>query len=255
MAGIIPILLFTATLAWASSTGAGTSRTVNEHKPLPLAFLDKEFVNYGKASWYGLTSQGKPTASGRTFDRETFTAAHPSLPFGTVVRVYNLVNKKQVLVTITDRGPFAKSRVLDLSMRAAKNLNMTRSGVVPVIMEVVADPEGRPLNSNNGFYLRLANAPNAAEAHRESARLKDRLNRDIRVLTPDGQGAKGFELCVGPFGDFSEAEKAVDDVEPDARVKDIIEGPAEGSRLPDRIPPPKMAVGADGLPRRIVSSN
>jgi len=90
---------------------------------------------FGKASFYSYQT-GK-TASGSTFDRNLPTAAHRTLPFGTRVRVTNLANDKSVVVTITDRGPNAPGRMLDLSLDAARTLEITDQGVVEVRAEVL----------------------------------------------------------------------------------------------------------------------
>ena len=82
------------------------------------------------ASWYGANHQGHPTANGEKFDRQKLTAAHRSLPFGTIVRVTNLINGKQVLVRINDRGPYHRGRALDLSEAAARRLGMLRDGLI-----------------------------------------------------------------------------------------------------------------------------
>lgn len=89
----------------------------------------------GKASFYSYSS-GK-TASGSSFNRDLPTAAHRSLPLGTKVRVTNLANKKSVVVTITDRGPKVRGRVLDLSLAAARTLVITDQGVAEVRAEVL----------------------------------------------------------------------------------------------------------------------
>jgi rare lipoprotein A (peptidoglycan hydrolase) len=90
---------------------------------------------FGKASFYSY--QIGKTASGSTFDRNLPTAAHRTLPFGTRVRVTNLANDKSVVVTITDRGPKAPDRMLDLSLDAARTLEITDEGVVEVRAEVL----------------------------------------------------------------------------------------------------------------------
>ena len=90
------------------------------------------FLQTGRASWYGEFHDGRRTASGGTFDRTDFTAAHPWLPFGTIVRVTNLANHRMVKVRITDRGPHAKSRAIDVSAAAARELGMQRRGVARV---------------------------------------------------------------------------------------------------------------------------
>lgn len=94
----------------------------------------------GEASWYGAQHQGKQTASGAIFDQSALTAAHPSLPFGTKVKVTNLANGKSVEVEITDRGPFAGNRIIDLSQAAAKVLEMIETGTATVRLE---SPPGR----------------------------------------------------------------------------------------------------------------
>jgi rare lipoprotein A len=89
----------------------------------------------GMASFYSYRA-GK-TASGSRFNREASTAAHRSLPFGTKVRVTNVANNKSVVVTITDRGPYKRGRVLDLSLHAARTLGLTDRGVAEVRAEVL----------------------------------------------------------------------------------------------------------------------
>ena len=89
-------------------------------------------VEAGMASWYGSAFQGRRTASGERFDMNQLTAAHKTLPLGTVVQVRNPLNGKTVDVTINDRGPFIKGRVIDLSYRAALALGIVQAGRLPV---------------------------------------------------------------------------------------------------------------------------
>lgn len=91
----------------------------------------------GWASWYGPGFDGNLTANGETFDQYDLTAAHPSLPFGTTVRVTNKDNGQSVVVRINDRGPYAGGRVLDLSKGAAQAIGMIGSGVAPVQIDVL----------------------------------------------------------------------------------------------------------------------
>lgn len=93
----------------------------------------------GQASYYGARHHGNKTASGERFDQHALTAAHRSLPFGSRVQVTNLRNDKRVVVRINDRGPYAKKRIIDLSQKAAEQLDMLRDGVVPVRVEQLAD--------------------------------------------------------------------------------------------------------------------
>jgi rare lipoprotein A (peptidoglycan hydrolase) len=97
-----------------------------------------ENVIYGEASFYGAEFQGKKTASGEVFDMNGLTAAHLELPFGTLCRVTNLTNQKEVIVRVNDRGPFVKNRVMDLSYGAAKELDAVASGVIEVKIEVLS---------------------------------------------------------------------------------------------------------------------
>ncbi len=89
-------------------------------------------VEAGMASWYGSAFQGRRTASGERFDMNQLTAAHKTLPLGTVVQVRNPLNGKTVDVTINDRGPFIKGRIIDLSYRAALALGIVQAGRQPV---------------------------------------------------------------------------------------------------------------------------
>lgn len=88
----------------------------------------------GMASWYG---ESQTTASGERFDKHKMTAAHRTLPLGTLVRVTNQRNGKSVVVRINDRGPYGHGRIIDLSEAAARQLDMIDAGVAPVTIEVV----------------------------------------------------------------------------------------------------------------------
>lgn len=91
----------------------------------------------GYASWYGPGFDGNYSASGEVFNQEALTAAHPSLPFGTQVRVTNVDNGQSVVVRINDRGPYAHDRVIDLSAGAARVIGLISAGVAPVSLEVL----------------------------------------------------------------------------------------------------------------------
>jgi rare lipoprotein A len=94
-------------------------------------------ISGGLASWYGPGFDGNYSASGEVFNQNAMTAAHPSLPFGTQVRVTNLDNGQSVVVRINDRGPYAHGRVIDLSAGAARIIGLVSSGVAPVSLEVL----------------------------------------------------------------------------------------------------------------------
>jgi len=101
---------------------------------LTLSIFANSFV--GKASWYGKDFQGKLTASGEKYNMYSYTAAHKTLPFGTVVTVTNLTNNRSIDVKINDRGPYADGRILDLSYLAAKQIGLINMGIAKVKVEV-----------------------------------------------------------------------------------------------------------------------
>jgi rare lipoprotein A len=101
--------------------------------------LDVGLKDRGVASWYGEQFHGKQAANGELFDMEALTAAHRTLPLGSMVRVVNLANGKHVHVRINDRGPYVNGRILDLSHAAAAHLGMVEGGLSVVQVEVVGD--------------------------------------------------------------------------------------------------------------------
>ena len=110
------------------ATGGQKTRKTNSPKSKPY--------QVGTASWYGEYFQGKPTASGEPFDMRDLTAAHPSLPLGTFVKVTNLRNGKAVVVRINDRGPVVDGRIIDLSRDAASVLGFKERGLQTVRLDL-----------------------------------------------------------------------------------------------------------------------
>jgi rare lipoprotein A len=104
--------------------------------PVPI----KSWV--GNASWYGPGFDGKLTADGERFDSEALTAAHPNLPFGSILRVVNPRNGRFELVRINDRGPYQEGREIDVSYRVARQLGLIHSGVSQVRLELLELPKG-----------------------------------------------------------------------------------------------------------------
>jgi rare lipoprotein A len=142
----LALLLFQgcATLQRSSEIAAPTETTAQPtpSQPLPAQPMAKKsspleatLPQTGQASWYGAQHQGKQTASGSIYDQASLTAAHATLPFGSKIKVTNLANGKSVEVEITDRGPFAENRIIDLSQAAAKALDIIESGTATVRLE------------------------------------------------------------------------------------------------------------------------
>jgi len=118
-------LLIVACLA-AACAGRRDATTAPRGTPGAAAY------DSGVASWYGRKFHGRKTASGERYDMHELTAAHPSLPFGTIVRVVRLDTGDAVVVRINDRGPFVRGRIIDLSYAAAKRIEMVQDGVAQV---------------------------------------------------------------------------------------------------------------------------
>ncbi|WP_291012447.1 septal ring lytic transglycosylase RlpA family protein [Hydrogenophaga sp.] len=127
-----------ATLGLASLVLAGCasspSRVPSGSTPAEREIDGESEIARGLASWYGEKFQGRRTASGERFDMNALTAAHPSLPFGTRVRVRNARNGREVEVRINDRGPFTGKRIIDLSRAAAQAIDLVQAGVGPVVL-------------------------------------------------------------------------------------------------------------------------
>ena len=99
----------------------------------PLFFFSQ--VQSGKASFYAKKFTGRMTASGERMHHDSLTCAHRTYPFGTLLRVTNPSNGKNVIVRVTDRGPYVRGRIIDLSMRAAREIGIIAQGIAPVIVE------------------------------------------------------------------------------------------------------------------------
>ena len=153
--GAAALLIASGSLAPAqaasSSSPAAPSAVIRESERMPS--WDEQFIRkvapmtpangmmasarVGQASWYGPGFYGNRTANGETFRPGTLTAAHRTLPFGTLVRVTNLNNGRTAVVRINDRGPFHGGRIIDLAHGAAQKLGVTASGVAQVRLEVL----------------------------------------------------------------------------------------------------------------------
>src|SRR5271156_6330671 len=125
-------------------TEAGRPKTRKTNSP--KSAVDKVTpYQVGTASWYGVQFQGRQTASGEPFDMLDFTAAHPSLPLGTFVKVTNLRNGRAVVVRINDRGPVVDGRIIDVSYNAARALGFKESGLQTVRLDVYPSTKRQPV--------------------------------------------------------------------------------------------------------------
>jgi len=152
----------------------------------------------GVASWYGEPYHGRRAANGELFDMEQFTAAHPSHPFETWVRVRLLATRKETEVRITDRGPFVKGRVIDLSRAAARDIDLLRAGTGNVRLTVI-DPPKSYLRGRQ-FTVQVSSVPAKARAETLQRQLTPRY-KDVsirhRSANPKGGHAEAWRVLVG----------------------------------------------------------
>ena len=140
--GLVIAMLIMSSMLVSAQSNSGTQSAQPRHLPnsAKAAKTNRPF-QVGDASWYGKWFNGKPTASGEAYDMNELTAAHPTLPLGTWVKVTNLRNRLWVLVRVNDRGPIVPGRIIDLSYSAARMLNMSGRGIAKVRLDVVKAPE------------------------------------------------------------------------------------------------------------------
>jgi len=165
----------------------------------------------GIASWYGVPYHGRRSASGEVFDMEMLTAAHRTLPFQTWVEVTNLSNGKQVDVRINDRGPFVRGRVIDLSMAAARQLDMVRAGTVQVRLKVIAPP-ANALDSPAGRAQYAVQAGAFSDPARAEALRVGLPYSDARVVERQGDPSL-WKVLVGHALTVQAASALAADVE------------------------------------------
>jgi rare lipoprotein A len=151
----------------------------------------------GRASWYGPPYHNRVGSNGEVYNMHAMTAAHRTLPLGTIVRVTNLKTGHSALVRITDRGPFIPGRMLDLSLAAARKLDVYLPGVAEVKMEVMQTPA--PLETGGKWAVQIGGFPDKDEA----MKLADHLTRRYRTAN-----VKRFS---SPAGDWWVRVRVVDD--------------------------------------------
>lgn len=184
--------LVLASLLFAVSPIAGFA----DEAPAPVVYT-------GVASWYGADFHGKPTASGEAYDKEAMTAAHRSLPFGTLLLVRSLDTQASVVVRVNDRGPFVEGRDLDLSEAAARILGMTLTGTARVTYSVISPAEAAAFGQP---APRPAGPPAASQGTAQSI---DRNLCRIQVASfRDRKNALGVIERLGLSGLKAELEEA-----------------------------------------------
>jgi len=143
-------------------------------------------VETGLASWYGAPYHNRRGSNGQIYDMNAMTAAHRTLPLGTVIRVTNVKTGDSCLVRITDRGPFIPGRILDLSLAAAKKIDVWRPGVAMVRIEVLQTPV--PLGEGGRWAVQIGAFGDEDTADRLATHLEHRYHtaRVLRFSSPVG---------------------------------------------------------------------
>lgn len=132
------VIFLISLIAFSNLDANAQSRYNRDNRPVTIA------QPTGAASYYGSSWNGRKTACGEIFNTDSFTCAHKTLPFGTMLKVTNKKNGKSVVVRVTDRGPYVKGRIIDLTLAAAKKLDMVHAGVVPVEIAQIYTPSSIP---------------------------------------------------------------------------------------------------------------
>ena len=190
---------------------------------------DFSYTETGIASWYGPKFHGRKTANGETFDMNTLTAAHRTLPMPSLVRVINLSNGRSLQLRVNDRGPFARNRIIDVSRRAAQLLGFKQEGTARVRVEIVADESQRmKLAAMKGEIepqrdivanpeprtpvLRQAlnqpiSLPSTSEVKETPDPVESKNDRKLTVKKVSVEHSKQMFVQAGAFIDFANASK------------------------------------------------
>lgn len=200
----------------------------------------------GKASYYADSFEGSPTASGEKYKASKLTAAHRTLPFGTVLKVTNLANNETVEVTVNDRGPFVEGRVIDVSKAAAEKLGFLNQGVANVKIEVIDAGNGKGKTqpvvvdhvaveerefydfditkiNPSGYGVQLGTYQELANLFRITDNLKNKYKKKVTVQVKVVNGVKYYSLILGPFSSQPKAESFLEGLKkqfPDSFVRD-----------------------------------
>lgn len=163
------------------------------------------FTQRGIASWYGRKFHNRPTANGESYNMYAMTAAHKILPMNTKVKVINEENGKSIVVRINDRGPFVKSRIIDLSYAAAKKLGVVGPGTARVRISAIGNC---PQNIRGTFYIQVGSFTVKPNALYLRGKLLERGFQGSRITKAKINGKKFWRVQAGVFKSLSSAQQA-----------------------------------------------
>jgi rare lipoprotein A len=183
---------------------SATAPAVSVPAPVPSLTADEQFVDThtpiysesGVASWYGPPYHNRVGANGAVFDENGISAAHRTLPMGSLIRVTNVKTGQSAVMRVTDRGPFVAGRILDLSIGAAKAVGLWRAGTGEVRIDVFSTP--KPMDEGGRWCVQIG-----AFLHQETAlRLQSQLQREYRTANViEFQGPTGYWVRIRPEND------------------------------------------------------
>lgn len=234
------------TQASAITGQGGTYKVGNPYKIMGKWYYPKEDYSYsevGTASWYGKDFHAKKTANGEKYDMNSLTAAHRTLPLPSIVKVTNLENGRSLVLRVNDRGPYAKSRIIDVSKRASQLLGFYTQGTTKVRVEVMekeskalkAALTGEPIEEN--IYQVQETAPIITSAHEPMAQnnisypkgsyfvqvgsfsmksgaqsIASQLDVKSNIFYTNVNGQNFYRVRIGPFIDEQSANKMLSDI-------------------------------------------
>lgn len=176
-----------------------------------------QYVEQGVASWYGVPFNGHRTSDGEIYNMYQFTAAHRTLPFGSIVQVTDLTTGRQVNVRINDRGPFVNNRIIDLSYSAAKALGMLGPGTAPVRLDVVSGPN--PIAGV--FGVQIGAFAVEANAERLRAGLSARYS-PVSIVPYDSPNGMFYRVRVGQFSTEQAAQQLAAQLRADEQLTTFV---------------------------------
>jgi len=164
---------------------------------------EKGYRESGMASWYGEPFHGRKTANGETYDMYGISAAHRTLPFGTVLHVTDRQTGRSVEVRVTDRGPFISGRILDLSYGAAESLGIVNKGVANVTIEVIRMESGP-----QDFLIQMGSFADIQNANRVKEKV-EKYDRKVYIDPVETETGTVHRVRIGPFPSRDSANKAM----------------------------------------------
>ena len=181
----------------SSTSPRGTSTTAEAPPIIVPKHAKPIYVETGLASWYGPPYHNRKGANGQVYDMNAATAAHRTIPLNSIARVTNIASGRSVLVRITDRGPFIEGRILDLSLAAAKEIDVWRPGVARVKVEVLESPA--PIEEGGRWCVQIGAFTDTDQA----TKLKEKLARRYHTAK--------VQQFAGPTGEWLRIRVAEDD--------------------------------------------